>query len=294
MAETHRGTTGARTGASGNDRLAEKLKEYAGLLEQQGADGFRVRAYMNAAGTVAGLGRPVTDILEREGRDGLIALPAIGRGIAGALAELASTGRWAQLERLRGETAPEKLFMTLPGIGPELAHRLADELHIETLEGLEMAAHDGRLEAVPGIGPRRVTMLRGVLAQRLGQSRLRARRQTETERPPVELLLKVDALYRRKAAAGELRRIAPKRFNPEGKAWLPILHASRQDWHFSVLFSNTQHAHEFDRIGDWVVVYYQTDGRPEGQCTVVTETHGPLAGKRVVRGREDECAAYYG
>lgn len=270
-----------------NVAMAEKLREYAGLLEQQGEDGFRVRAYRRAADVVAALDRPVAEILSAEGRDGLVALPAIGRGIAGALAEMATTGNWGQLARLRGEASPERLFLTLPGIGPKLAHRIAAELDVDTLEELEMAAHDGRLEALSGVGPRRVSMLRGVLAQRLGRTRIRAPRRPAV-RPPVDMILAVDRLYREKAEAGELRLIAPKRFNPEGKAWLPILHAHRGDWHFTVLFSNTGLAHELGRIRDWVVVYYQHDGQPEGQCTVVTETHGPRTGQRVVRGRESE------
>ncbi|MGZ3265337.1 MAG: hypothetical protein ACXWI4_06565, partial [Croceibacterium sp.] len=55
--------------------------------------------------------------------------------------------------------------------------------------------------------------------------------------------------------------------------------------------SNTRQAHELGRVRDWVVIYFQTDGLPEGQCTVVTERRGELAGQRVVRGREAECLA---
>ena len=88
-----------------------------------------------------------------------------------------------------------------------------------------------------------------------------------------------------------LPRIAPKRFNPDGKAWLPVLHTDRADWHFTALYSNTARAHELGRTNDWVVLYYYDGDHREGQCTVVTETHGPLAGARVVRGRESECRA---
>jgi putative hydrolase len=42
-----------------------------------------------------------------------------------------------------------------------------------------------------------------------------------------------------------------------------------------------------------VVIYYHADNQPEGQCTLVTETHGPIEGRRVVRGREVECRAHY-
>ena len=100
-------------------------------------------------------------------------------------------------------------------------------------------------------------------------------------------LLDVDREYRRKAEAGGLARIAPRKFNPTGAAWLPVLHTQREGRHYTALFSNTARAHELGRTKDWVVIYFEHDGH-EDQCTVVTEYSGPLAGKRVVRGREGE------
>lgn len=274
-----------------NAILAANLRELADLLEQQDADGFRVSAYRNAADTVDGLDRPVRDILAAGGSEALVALPNIGRGIASALSEILTTGRWSQLDTLRGSSEPEQLFRTIPGIGAELAQKISDDLHVETLEALEVAAHDGRLERVAGFGPRRVKMIRTALAERLGRPRLRRIRQAVYERPPVPVLLDVDREYRKKAAVDQLRRIAPKRFNPGGDAWLPIMHTRRGQWDFTVLFSNTRLAHELGRIKDWVVIYYHTDALPEGQCTVVTERRGKLAGRRVVRGREEEALA---
>ena len=87
--------------------------------------------------------------------------------------------------------------------------------------------------------------------------------------------------------------IAPKRFNPRNEAWLPILHTDRNNWHFTVLYSNTARAHELGRTHDWVVVYFYDDHHQEGQHTVVTETRGSLVNKRVIRGREAECRAHY-
>ena len=132
-----------------NAPLAARLREYADLLEQQDADGFRVAAYRRAAETLDVLDRPAGEIFAAQGRAGLDALPAIGPSIAAALAEMLSTGRWSQLERLRGALDPERLFRTIPGVGPELAARLHEALEAETLEALEVAAHDGRLEKVP-------------------------------------------------------------------------------------------------------------------------------------------------
>ncbi len=275
-------------GHAENAAVAAKLRDYADLLEQQGADGFRTRAYRRAADFVDALPRPVADIFTTEGRDGLEAMPSIGRGIAAAIGEMLTTGRWSQLERLRGDLIPQKLFMTIPGVGPELAARLADE-HIETLEELENALHLGDLH-VKGLGTRRRAMLSAALAERLGRP-LRRHVAPLAERPPVELLLQVDRMYRDGAAAGTLRTIAPKRFNPAGEAWLPVMHARHDPWHFTALFSNTRLAHELGRTRDWVVVYFHRDDGPEANCTIVTETRGPNAGLRVVRGREDETPA---
>jgi hypothetical protein len=283
----------AESQPSTNAVLAANLREYADLLEAQEADGFRVAAYRRAADVVADHPRPLGEVLATQGREGLMALPGIGRGIAAALAELLTTGRWSQLERLRGALEPEALFQSIPGIGRELARHLVEELNIESLEALEIAAHDGRLESVAGIGPRRAQMIRAALAERLGRPRLRRLRREMRERPEVAVLLDIDQDYRTRAEAGELRMIAPKRFNPSGEAWLPILHGRRQAWEFTALYSNTALAHQLKRVKDWVVIYYRTDALPEGQCTVVTETRGELARRRVVRGREEECRAFY-
>ena len=111
--------------------------------------------------------------------------------------------------------------------------------------------------------------------------------------PSVDILLDVDREYREKAEAGSLPKIAPRRMNPEGKAWLPVLHTRFGPWHFTALFSNTERAHELHRIYDWVVIFYSDPDGGEGQATVVTERRGALTGRRVVRGREPECARHY-
>ena len=274
-----------------NAVIAANLREYADLLEQQEADGFRVAAYRRAGATLETLDKPVGSILAENGTKGLVALPGIGRSIAAAIVEMIRTGRWTQLRRLRGTIDPESLFQTLPGIGPDLAARMHDELHADSLEALEIAAWDGRLEQVPGIGQRRLAMLRASLAERLGKRRIR--QPLGRPLPSVATLLDVDREYIGKAARSALATIAPRRFNPTGEAWLPILHTEREDWSFTVLFSNTQRAHELQKTRDWVVVYFHTDSEPEGQCTIVTERTGPLAGRRVVRGREVECRSHY-
>jgi DNA polymerase (family 10) len=237
-------------------------------------------------------------LIHQGDRQAITGLSGIGSGLARTIEEYVQTGRSSQLDRLRGEVSPADLFKKVPGIGPELAGRIAAQLDIHTLEELERAAHCGRLEQVEGFGPKRVkavqTSLAGILsqsAQRRSRQRVSGREGSEKE-PDVATLLDVDKEYRRKAEAGQLRKIAPKRFNPDNEAWLPILHTERGPWNFTVLYSNTARAHELNKVHDWVVIYFDRDGE-ESQCTVVTETHGPLEGKRVVRGREGECREYY-
>jgi hypothetical protein len=111
--------------------------------------------------------------------------------------------------------------------------------------------------------------------------------------PDVGLVLDVDREYRERGRAGALRRIAPRRMNPHGEAWLPVLHTQHGPWHFTALFSNTERAHWLHRTHDWVVVYFSNAEGDDGQLTVVTERRGTLTGLRVVRGREPECARHY-
>ncbi|WP_102108039.1 helix-hairpin-helix domain-containing protein [Oceaniglobus roseus] len=283
------GTTGNQAAEiPGDAQIAAWLRRFADLLEQQDEDGFRIRAYRTAANEIDRLERPLAEHYRQGGLDGLIRLPGIGRGIAAAIAEMLTTGGWRQLDRLEGELTPERLFATIPGVGPVLAERLADTLDADTLPELETALRQGR---VAGVGPRRRAAILAALDQRLSRIPRASLPRTEGDEPPVSLLLKADALYRRRAAAGELRQIAPRRFNPTGAAWLPILHTRIDDWHLTALYSNTARAHELGRTDDWVVLFHHRGDGPERQSTVVTETRGPLAGRRVVRGREAECLA---
>jgi hypothetical protein len=277
---------------STNQQVIEQLREISDLLEQQGANPFRVNAYRRAAETLESQDVDLESFIRDEGVDGLMDLPNIGAGIARSIYEIVATGRSSRLQRLRGSLDPIKLFQTVPGIGPELAERIHDHLQVDTLEALEMAAHDGRLQKVPGMGARRSAAIRASLSTMLGQ-RIRRHTQDQESGPSVALLLDVDREYREKAKAGKLPTIVPRRFNPEGKAWLSVLHTSRDGWHFTALYSNTARAHELGRTEDWVVIYYYDDHHHEDQYTVVTETRGPLTGKRVIRGRDSDCRQYY-
>lgn len=276
-----------------NRAAASAFRQCADLLRQQEANPFRVSAYVHAAEALEALPEDARTLLREHGLDGLTALPSIGTGLATAIAEMAATGRLSRLDRLRGAADPEAVLRSVPGIGTALARQLHETLGVTTLEELEVAAHDGRLERLPRVGPRRAAAIRAnvaALLRRIGNGRPGT---APSGAPTVAVLLDVDEQYRRESAAGTLPLIAPRRFNPERKAWLPVLHTSRAPWHFTVLYSNTARAHELGRTRDWVVVFFHDDDHREAQRTIVTETHGALAGLRVVRGEEAACAAHY-
>ena len=242
-------------GARSNDWIADRLKEVGDLLEAQGADRFRVRAWREGALALRRWDRDAARVFQARGRGGLEELPGIGPSLSAAMAEILSTGRLRLLDRLRGASDPEEVFSTLPGIGTELAHRIHQDLHADSLEELERAAWDGRLEDVPGFGPRRVEALKAVLAQRLASRGPSGWRPSEpAQRPSALELLSVDREYRRKARAGALRTIAPRRFNPHRAAWLPVLHTERGPWHFHALFSTSKNLVRFlRRVGSTIL-----------------------------------------
>lgn len=264
--------------------VAAALDRAADLLEVGGASSHRVRAYRAGADAVRTLDRPIDEVAA-EGHDALVALPHIGDRLARAIEEIVGHGTFGLLVRLEGETAPEELLTTVPGIGPVLARRIHERLGIETLEELELAVHDGRLATLEGLGPRRVRGLGDTLdamLRRAGRRRGSAFHAEGAEPmvgPDQQTLLGVDAEYRRLAAQGRLRKIAPRRFNPGRSAWLPIWHTERDGWDMDVLFSNTARAHQLGKTQDWVVIHFSRGGH-EGQCTVVTGRRG----ERIVRG----------
>lgn len=276
-----------------NSEISGKLSEIADLLHEQNANPFRVNAYRRAAATIENLQQAVTEIVEAQGFSGLTALPGIDEGIARSIYEYVAMGRMSRLESLRAGHDPVLLFEQIPGVGPKLAHQIIEILHIDTLEALEIAAHKGRLEKVPGFSKNKVSMIQAWLGQVLGSRRPLTKEQGRVAEPPVALLLQIDRQYRDKAEGGELPKIAPKRFNPKGEAWLPIMHSTKGEWHLTALYSNTARAHQLGQTKDWIVIYFYDKEHHEGQHTVVTEIRGSLVGKRVVRGRERECQDHY-
>ena len=136
-----------------NAEIAALFTRMSILLEIQGANPFRVRAYQNAARTLLGLPRSVVDMLA-EGQD-LSELPNIGKDLASKIAEIVETGRFRMLEDLEKEVPASLAELTgLPGLGPKRVRALYEELGVRDLDELKRAASAQRIQTLPGFGPK--------------------------------------------------------------------------------------------------------------------------------------------
>ncbi len=188
-----------------NPSLARLFEEVADLLEIQGANPFRVRAYRNAAHTLEGEGTPIARWLS-EGRD-LTLLPGIGKEMAAHLAELVASGKLTVLEELAAKVPRGLLeLMRLPHVGPKKAKRLWEELGVSSVEALEVAAKAGRVAELSGFGEKsQAKILAGITDYRQHRSRARI---DEVDRMVAPLLHHLGALpeVERLEVAGSYRR----------------------------------------------------------------------------------------
>jgi DNA polymerase (family 10) len=190
-----------------NIQIAKTFEEVADLLEIQGANPFRVRAYRNAARTIGTLGTPVEAILKKNS-DALEELPGIGADLAAKIATFCRTGRLPMLVQLTRKT-PESLaaMLKIPGVGPKRAKLIYRKLHVKTLAELEKAARAGRLSSLPGMGAAlEQTILRGIGQEKAHIARVRLAEAEAYVHPLVERLralpeveeLEVAGSYRRR------------------------------------------------------------------------------------------------
>ena len=153
-----------------NADIAAVFDEIADLLDMQGANVFRIRAYRNAARTLANLERSANEMVER-GED-LDALPGIGPDLASKITEIVATGTCALLKRLSRELpAGITALLKIPGLGPRRVRLLHDELGIGTLEQLRAAARDGRISGVHGFGAKMQRQILDAVQSQLQQER---------------------------------------------------------------------------------------------------------------------------
>jgi len=188
-----------------NADIAAMFEEIADILEIQGENPFRVRAYRNAARTLQGLGREAKSFLER-GED-LTRLPGIGKDLAAKIKQIVDTGRCEALDKLRKQTSPGLAeLLRIPGLGPKRVRALYEELDIQTPEQLYRAARDGRIRTLPGFGEKtELNVLQAIEAHVQKDQRIKLALAGQYAEPLAEYLRQVKGV-KQVVLAGSYRR----------------------------------------------------------------------------------------
>jgi DNA polymerase (family 10) len=155
-----------------NAEVARLFREMADLLELDGANPFRVRAYRTAARTIETLPEPVAR-LASGGVKALAELPGIGDDLARKILEIVQTGRCQALEEV-AQRVPRGLLelVRLPGLGPKRARALFDALGVRSLADLRQALIQGRVDTLRGFGPKtRDRLLQAIQQHRRDEAR---------------------------------------------------------------------------------------------------------------------------
>lgn len=146
-----------------NLAIARVLNEIGDLLEIRSENPFKIRAYRNAADTIAHLAEPVAGLSPAL----RLAIPGIGKDLAGKIGELVDTGACRYHQELLQEFPPTILdLLHLQGVGPKTVALLYRGLDIRTLEDLERAARDGRIRALKGMGAKKEALILKALEER--------------------------------------------------------------------------------------------------------------------------------
>ncbi len=135
-----------------NPEIADAFDQVADILEFQGANQFRVRAYRNAARTIRDLPESAAEIAADANRK-LTDIEGIGKDLADKIAALTATGKLQMLEDLQKEVPKSVLaMMRVPGLGPKRAAMIFKEVKVTTLDELRQACESHKIRELKGLG----------------------------------------------------------------------------------------------------------------------------------------------
>jgi DNA polymerase (family 10) len=187
-----------------NSEVAKVLKEIAILLEVEGKDKFKPRAYFRAVRTVGALGEDIEAVAKR---DELTKIPGVGKGLAGLIKTYLETGKVEILDDLRSKIPVKVMELeAIPGLGPKKIKLLYDELGVTDLDSIEKAAEEDKISVLKGMGTKtQDQILAGIQLVRSGLKRtLYADAQPIVDR--ILEVVKQVAGVRRAEVAGSFRR----------------------------------------------------------------------------------------
>src|SRR3989441_12069032 len=143
-----------------NAEIARLLSDVADLLEISAGNPFKVRAYRNAARTVADHPDPIAELVSGGNFD-ITELPGIGGGIAKELASLVQTGTLPQRQQLVATVPPGLLeLLRIPGLGPKRVKLFHEKLKVNSVANLKEALEKGKIAKLPGFGPKLLEKIR--------------------------------------------------------------------------------------------------------------------------------------
>ncbi len=143
-----------------NEQIAEVLGQMADVLEERGANPYRIGAYHAAAKTIREHDESLAEVYAEHGVNALMDLPGVGESLSAHIARYIETGQLGRRTRDDDAFDPVVLFASVPGISRKLARQVVDDLGVTTLDALERAAYDGRLAGVKGVGQQTIAALR--------------------------------------------------------------------------------------------------------------------------------------
>ena len=188
-----------------NSEIAKIFYEIADLLEIEGANQFRVRAYRNAARTIEGYPVRVYEMVESG--EPIDEISGIGEDLAIKIQEITNTGNLVMLEELRSRT-PQSLvkLLDISGLGPKRVQKLYHELNITNIEELREALESGKVSEIEGFGPKTTeSILEALESQSFGKERTRLDIAEQFVDPLVEYL-KGLSYVKEAVVAGSYRR----------------------------------------------------------------------------------------
>ncbi len=189
-----------------NPDFARLLAETADLMEIAGEDPFRIRSYRNAAAAIENLPERLADILRDPQRD-VTSIPGIGKGIAGALKEIAERGSFARRDEMLAKYPPTALeLLRIPGVGPKTVRTLWEHYRVSTVEDLERLCQEQKLRVLPRLGAKvEDKILRSIAHYRRSSGRFLLSVADQLSQELVRYLSEAEGIERI-TAAGSLRR----------------------------------------------------------------------------------------
>jgi DNA polymerase (family X) len=188
-----------------NTDIAGVFDEIADLLEIQGENAFRIRAYRNAARVMEGLGVSAAEMLKKD--EDLTELPGIGKDLAEKIHEIVATGTCAALEKLRRQLPPTiTTLLRIPGLGPKRVQALYRNLDISTAAQLRTAARAGQIRVLKGFGEKTEALILQALDRRADSGKRFALAEAARYAEPLRAYLSKIAGVRSVAVAGSYRR----------------------------------------------------------------------------------------